>query len=387
MTSDIELYFHIPFCLKKCNYCDFLSFGADSPFGDGRTRARYMESLLRETELRAAEYRDYQVISVFVGGGTPSVAEPEALSRLLACVREGYHLTENAEITVEVNPGTVDERKLQCFRRAGVNRLSIGLQSADNRELAVLGRVHTYEQFLETYYIARKCGFSNVNVDVMSALPGQTPEGYRDTLGKVLALKPQPEHISAYSLIPEEGTLLAEQVRRGELVLPDEDTDRVMYASTGKTLKQAGYVRYEISNYAKPGWECRHNCGYWRRTNYAGFGIGAASLINNTRFKNSGDMEAYLSDPLGCREEEQNLSLQEQMEEFMFLGLRMTAGVSLEDFSDCFGRTMESVYGNVMKKNISEGLLEIERRNSRRYLALTERGLDLANYCMAQFLL
>lgn len=384
---ELELYFHIPFCLKKCHYCDFLSFGTESPFGDGRTKARYMENLIRETELRAADYRKCSVVSVFVGGGTPSMVAPEALSRLLTAVGESYHLAEDAEITVEVNPGTVDERMLQGYRQAGVNRLSIGLQSADDRELAVLGRVHTYGQFLETYHAARRCGFSNVNVDVMSALPGQTPESYLDTLGKVLALDPPPEHISAYSLILEEGTVLAELVRRGELPLPDEDADRLMYGSTRQVLEEAGYLRYEISNYAKPGCECRHNCGYWRRRDYAGFGIGAASLINNMRFKNSGDIGAYLEDPVGCRQEEQVLSPQEQMEEFMFLGLRMTEGVPCEGFEDCFGRTMESVYGDVIEKNRNDGLLEWRRQDARRYLALTERGLDLANYVMAQFLM
>lgn len=381
----LELYFHIPFCLKKCNYCDFLSYGADSPLGDSRTKARYMESLIRETKTRAADYRDYCVVSVFVGGGTPSMVAPECLSELMAAVRENFHLAKDVETTVEVNPGTVDERMLRCYRQAGVNRLSIGLQSADKRELEVLGRVHTYGQFLGTYYSARKCGFSNVNVDVMSALPGQTPEGYLDTLAKVLALEPQPEHISAYSLILEEGTRLAEQAHQGKLALPDEDMDRLMYGSTKITLEQAGYMRYEISNYAKPGYECRHNCGYWRRRDYAGFGIGAASLINNIRYKNSEDIGEYLDDPLGCRQEEQILSLSEQMEEFMFLGLRLTEGVSVRDFEAEFGRPPEAVFGAAVEENLKDGLLAYLDGGSR--LALTERGLDLANYAMARFLL
>lgn len=391
MTSDIELYFHIPFCLKKCDYCDFLSFGADSPLADGRTKARYMENLIRETAARAEEYRHYRVSSVFVGGGTPSMVEPEQLAKLLAVVRAKYRLAADAEITVEVNPGTVDENALRCYRLAGVNRLSIGLQSADDRELAALGRVHTCGQFLEIYYAARRCGFANVNVDVMSALPGQTPAGYLDTLEKVLALEPPPEHISAYSLILEEGTPLWEQVQQGMRELPDEDTDREMYAATKTVLEQAGYVRYEISNYARPGCECRHNCGYWRRTDYAGFGIGAASLINNMRFNNGSDLQAYLDDPLGCRQEMQILTIKEQMEEFMFLGLRLTEGISAAEFAACFGEALEHVYGQVIRKNKEDGLLKwtegLSGNPSDRRLALTERGQDLANYVMAQFLL
>lgn len=391
MTNELELYFHIPFCFKKCHYCDFLSFGADSPSGDGKTKARYMDSLLRETVIRADDYRDYRVVSVFIGGGTPSVVNPQFLAELLAVVRKNYSLAAEAEITVEVNPGTVDERTLCCYRQAGVNRLSIGLQSADNRELAVLGRIHSYGQFQGTYYTARKCGFSNVNVDIMSALPGQTLQGYRHTLEKVLALQPQPEHISAYSLILEEGTVLWEQAERGELELPDEETEREMYSETKRILQKAGYVRYEISNYARPGYECRHNCGYWRRKNYVGFGLGAASLIENERFKNGEDLGAYLLSPTGCRTDRQVLSVSEQMEEFMFLGLRMTCGVSAEEFTACFGRKLEDVYGEVIRKNIGDGLLKWTGsragKSADRRLALTERGLDLANYVMAQFLL
>lgn len=390
MTNELALYFHIPFCLKKCNYCDFLSFGADSPLADGKTKARYMDSLLRETVMRAEDYRNYRVVSVFVGGGTPSMVMPEFLSELMAVVREHYRLAEDAEITIEVNPGTVDERALRCYQQAGINRLSIGLQSADNGELAALGRVHTYGQFLGTYYTARKCGFSNVNVDIMSALPGQTLKGYLDTLEKVLALDPPPEHVSAYSLILEEGTVLWEQAGRGELVLPDEDTEREMYEAARRVLEGAGYVRYEISNYARPGRECRHNCGYWCRRDYAGFGIGAASLIDNVRFKNGEDLRAYLVSPTGCRTDRQVLSVSEQMEEFMFLGLRMTSGISAAEFAACFGRNPEHVYGEVIKKNIGDGLLRwtegLSGNFSDRRLALTEKGLDLANYVMAQFL-
>ena len=381
---ELELYFHIPFCIRKCLYCDFLS----AP-GEGKTKAQYMEALIRETKERAGDYRKYCVVSVFLGGGTPSVVSPEQIRVLLETVREEYDLAEDAEITMEVNPGTVDERTLSAYRQWGINRLSIGLQSADNRELAALGRIHTYGQFLGAYHTARKCGFSNINVDLMSALPGQTLQSYLATLKKVLALEPAPEHISAYSLTLEEGTPFYEMARRGELQLPDEECDRLMYEKTGELLGQAGYHRYEISNYAKPGCECRHNCGYWRRREYLGLGTGAASLVGNCRFRNGDSLEAYLADPLNVREEMQELTVEEQMEEFMFLGLRMTEGVSPQEFRDAFGKSMEEVYGPVIEKNRKDGLLEYRGRISSgepARLALTGRGLDVSNMVMAQFL-
>lgn len=381
----MELYFHIPFCVRKCFYCDFLSAPAD-----GQTKAAYMEALRRETALRAEEYCCDSVTSVFIGGGTPSAVEAEEIAALLSTVRQHYPLAEDAEITIEVNPGTVTAEKLEVYRVAGINRLSIGLQSADDRELAVIGRIHTWQQFLDTYGLAVGAGYRNINIDVMSTLPGQTLESYRRTLKKILALNPQPAHISAYSLILEEGTAFWDMTQRGELTLPDEDADRQMYSETKRVLAGAGYSRYEISNYAKPGHACRHNCGYWRRDEYAGFGIGAASLVRESRFRNGDSLTAYLRDPVGCREELQVLSPQEQMEEFMFLGLRMTEGVSERDFEDRFGQRLADIYGGVIQANLRDGLLEWqcgEEHGNARRLALTERGLDISNYVMAQFLL
>lgn len=381
----MELYFHIPFCVRKCFYCDFLSAPAD-----GQTKTAYMEALRRETALRAEEYCCDSVTSVFIGGGTPSAVEAEEIAALLSTVRQHYPLAEDAEITIEVNPGTVTAEKLEVYRAAGINRLSIGLQSADDRELAVIGRIHTWQQFLDTYGLAVGAGYRNINIDVMSTLPGQTLESYRSTLKKILALNPQPAHISAYSLILEEGTAFWDMTQRGELILPDEDADRQMYSETKRVLAGAGYSRYEISNYAKPGHVCRHNCGYWRRDEYAGFGIGAASLVRERRFRNGDSLTAYLRDPVGCREELQVLSPQEQMEEFMFLGLRMTEGVSERNFEDRFGQRLADIYGGVIQANLRDGLLEWqcgEEHGNARRLALTERGLDISNYVMAQFLL
>lgn len=376
----LELYFHIPFCVRKCFYCDFLSAPADE-----ETRAAYMDALCRETAERAGAFSEYTVVSVFVGGGTPSAVETEQLVRLLDVVRRFYRLATDVEITVEVNPGTADEQKLEQYRAAGINRLSIGLQSGNDAELAAIGRIHNRRQFMDTYEGALAAGFENINIDIMSALPGQTIDSYRETLHMVLGLTPQPTHISAYSLILEEGTRFWELAEAGKLELPDEETDRLMYSETGRILGEAGYERYEISNYAKPGFRCRHNCGYWTRRDYAGFGIGAASLVDNVRFRNGEDLNAYLKQPLNCREDRQILSRDEQMEEFMFLGLRLTEGIDIRAFGEAFGCPPEAVYGEIIEKNRKEGLLEY--REVRKKLALTERGLDISNYVMAQFLL
>lgn len=399
--NEMELYFHIPFCVRKCLYCDFLSAPADE-----ETKRRYMEALLAETEGSALSYGAYTVSTMFLGGGTPSVAPVAGIEALMASVRQHYRVSPDAEITIEVNPGTVSEEALARYRAAGINRLSIGLQSADDGELKAIGRIHTWEQFLEAYRAARKAGFQNINVDVMSALPRQTLAGYRNTLEQVLSLEPPPEHISAYSLILEEGTPFYDRYERGELDIPDEDTDRLMYQETRDILAGRGYRRYEISNYARTGCECRHNCGYWQRKNYVGFGLGAASLVENVRFRNGSDLGAYLADPLACREEIQTLSPEEQMEEFMFLGLRMTEGVDCGAFQRLYGKSIEDVYGSVIEKNIRDGLLERKSFSagqasaagvkadpvgaaggrSRSVLALTEKGLDLSNYVMSQFL-
>ncbi len=389
--KELELYFHIPFCVRKCLYCDFLS----APAGED-IKQRYMEALLTEMAGSALAYRDYRVISVFLGGGTPSTVQAGQIAGLMQEMGKYYSLAGDAEVTIEVNPGTVTEESLAVFRKAGIGRLSIGLQSADDRELAALGRIRSWEQFTDAFAAARKAGFDNINVDVMGALPGQTLESCKNTIEKVLSLADPPEHISAYSLILEEGTPLYERYREGKLELPDEDTERIMYQETGRLLARKGYHRYEISNYAKEGFECRHNTGYWRRKNYLGFGIGAASMVENVRFKNGADLDAYLKHPLECREEIQRLSRQEQMEEFFFLGLRMTEGVSCGEFRRLFGCGPEEIYGNVIRKNICDGLLKLTRGRENlpgesfddgTWISLTDRGLDLSNYVMQMFLL
>ena len=376
---NLELYFHIPFCVKKCNYCDFLSFSCDE-----KIKASYMDALFREVKEKAGNYTDYQVVSVFVGGGTPSVVSERDMAALLSTVRECFVLREDAEITIEVNPGTVTLEKLKEYRKAGFNRLSIGLQSADDGELRQIGRIHTYGQFLDTYGWALDAGFENINVDIMSALPGQSLASYVTTLKKLISLPKPPVHISAYSLILEEGTVLMDRYERGELVLPDEETDRAMYEETGRILEEHGYHRYEISNYALPGFACRHNVGYWTRTDYVGFGIGAASLVGEVRFRNDADLAGYLEDPSGREADREELTIEQQMEETMFLGLRLTAGVDRAAFQTRFKTTVEKVYGDVINANIRDGLLRYTDDGER--LCLTEKGLSLSNYVMAQFI-
>ena len=379
--KELELYIHIPFCVKKCSYCDFLSAPATE-----QTKEAYMAALFAEIGGRAKDYKDRIVTSVFIGGGTPSLLSGDSIRQLMEHIREGFSLALDAEITMEVNPGTVTAEKLTAFYGAGINRLSIGMQSAQEQELKILGRIHDFDGFCQVYREAVEAGFTNINVDVMSGLPGQTLASYKDTLEKVLRLEPMPQHISAYSLIVEEGTPFAAMADRGELPLPEEDTERAMYEETIEVLAGYGFHRYEISNYALDGYECRHNVGYWIRRDYLGFGIGAASLIDNVRFQNGRDLNAYLAHPLACREEEQSLTTQEQMEETMFLGLRLIRGVSYPEFARCYGQTLEEVYGEVIARNVADGLLTVREDETGRRLMLTGRGLDVSNYVMAQFL-
>lgn len=371
--TSFELYIHIPFCVRKCAYCDFLS----AP-GSEEAKASYTEALLREIEAVKTEKRE--VSSIFVGGGTPSALSPSLMEDIFEKIHESFSVAPDAEITIEANPGTLSKEKLFLYKNAGINRLSLGLQSPEAAELKSLGRIHTYEEFLESFSLAREAGFQNINVDLMCALPDQTYEGWIRNLRTVAAL--HPEHISAYSLIIEEGTPFAKR----KLNLPDEDTEYRMYEDTAGILAEYGYEQYEISNYAKKGLACRHNIGYWTRKEYLGLGLGAASLWGNQRFSNTSDFSEYLNDsgsPEKIRENRETLSLEEEMSEFMFLGLRMTEGVSKAEFQESFGTPIESVYGKVLDKYKSVGLLEEKEGR----IFLTRAGIHVSNGVMAEFLL
>lgn len=371
----LGVYIHIPFCVQKCVYCDFLSAPATKEM-----QKAYVRALKREIEQEAGSYTDYIVETVFFGGGTPSILEAEEITECLAVLRKRYHIGKRAEITIEMNPGTATLEKLQGLRAAGVNRLSIGLQSAQNEELKLLGRIHTWEDFLHTYEMARAAGFRNINIDLMSALPGQSCKTWEDSLQKVLALRP--EHISAYSLMIEEGTRLYDHLEEYPPV-PSEEDDRRMYQRTKKLLQEHGYERYEISNYALKGWESRHNTVYWTRKAYAGFGLGASSMVADKRWNNTTDMTRYLAADGEKKENIQALSLQECMEEYMFLGLRRMQGVSAQGFYETFDKTMEEVYGTVIAKWIKEGYLQQKGD----FVSLTEEGIDVSNVILADFLL
>lgn len=370
----LELYVHIPFCVRKCQYCDFLSGPSDE-----ETKDRYIEALLKE--IRAAEHtEDYEIVSVFIGGGTPSALKAEAIASIMRTLQEQFFFCEDAEVTIEANPGTVDLEKLTIYRNVGINRLSLGLQSTDAEELKLLGRIHSYEEFLKSYEWAREAGFSNINIDLMFAIPGQTGEAWRQHLYQVAELNP--EHISAYSLIIEEGTPFAEQ----NLDLPDEDTEYQMYEDTAEILERYGYRQYEISNYAKQGYMCRHNAGYWQRREYLGFGLGASSLYGGMRFSNTHQMQEYLKEsrnPDQIRKDVTFLSRNERIEEFMFLGLRMTEGISEKKFEENFDVRLMDVYGDILQKYEETGFMEHIETKWR----LTRKGIHVSNHILADFLL
>ena len=409
---ELELYIHIPFCARKCSYCDFLSFAAPE-----RVYREYMDKLIEEICGQGPNFQEYRVSTIFVGGGTPSILPADLIMELFATLSENFDIALDAEVTLEANPGTLTMEKLEVYRQSGINRLSIGLQSADDKELKYLGRIHSYDSFLKSYQRARQAGFKNINVDLMSALPGQDVHSWKTTLKKVMMLKP--EHISAYSLIIEEGTpfferfgepeckkgllsggqqenskkpeTASEVAVRAEVMtlpdLPDEDTDREMYHLTKEMMAAQGYERYEISNYAKKGYECRHNTGYWTGVEYLGLGLGASSYTYGYRYHNTEDLQEYLSLNLyeggAAARDIEELSLEDKMEEFMFVGLRMMKGVSGSEFLERFGLNMWNVYGDVLKKLEQQGLIEVEAPMVR----LTERGIDVSNVVLSEFLI
>ncbi len=402
ISSPVSLYLHIPFCVRKCRYCDFLSGPVPAAL-----RRRYLAALARELAQTAEVLQDalpeeaggqIPADSIFVGGGTPSLLAPEEMAALFDVIHRHYRLTPEAEITMECNPGTVDAQKLSAFRRLGINRISIGVQSFRDEELQLLGRIHSAEEARRCVRDAGESGFSNVSLDLMSALPGQRPEEWMQSLREAVLLSP--EHISAYSLILEEGTVFWDMARgkapeAGRLPpFPEDETDRFMYHETKRFLAEHGYHRYEISNYAREGFESRHNNGYWTGHPYLGFGIGAASYLGDLRWTHGRDIASYCrgyeadgEDGPGektgaCLEEAEQLSRRDRMAECMFLGLRRMEGVSERDFEHRFGVTMESVYADVLRRYEELGLLE--RTGGR--VRLTDAGIDVSNHVMADFL-
>lgn len=409
----LGLYLHIPFCVQKCRYCDFLSGK-----GSREEMEEYTEALVKEirayktfrlkgeqknvgveqeqkvtfvTEEISQNTKEWQkqfeVQTIYFGGGTPSILPADAIVRCLDAIRETFIVSDMAEITLEMNPGTVTREKLKAYKQVGINRLSIGLQSVREDELKLLGRIHTFAQFKECFTMAREEGFENISVDLISGLPGQTKEAFLESLHTVKNLGA--EHISVYSLIIEEGTPFYELYgeegsRQAELI--SEETDREFYELTKQELAKAGYIRYEFSNYARQGFESKHNSSYWTGVDYLGFGLGASSYFLGERFHNTADKSEYIknaANPEKLRQDVQLLSKDEQMEEFMFLGLRLCKGISKTKFEKKFGKKIEEVYGNVLKRLIGLDVL-LEAGDC---IALTDFGIDVSNQVLAEFLL
>ena len=378
MKKDLGLYIHIPFCIKKCAYCDFLSWS-----GDKNQKEEYVRDLEQEIRSYKTFAADYQVSTVYFGGGTPSILETGQIERIMGALRQTFRIEKKAEITLEMNPGTARKEKLKAYRQLEINRLSIGIQSVKNENLKLLGRIHTYEDFLESYHMAREAGFDNISGDLISSLPGQTLEEWKEEL-EILIRTPL-EHLSVYQLIIEEGTEFYERYGEHEELLPDEETSREIYLWTGEYLENQGFRQYEISNYARAGKESRHNLRYWERKDYLGLGLGAASMIRNMRMSNTRDWEKYRTgcrDPRKIREEVEFLEEPRQIEEFMFLGLRKTRGVSRKEFRRTFGKDLDLIYEKTLKKYLENGMLQ----ESGDRIFLSEEGILLSNQIFADFL-
>lgn len=380
--KELGIYIHIPFCKKKCNYCDFISYSNK----DGII-LKYIESLKKEIErsIKLTNSEEYIVKTIYIGGGTPSFINSESIIEILKKIREKYIIDKDVEITIEVNPGTVTEQKLCDYYNSGINRLSIGLQSDNDEILKTIGRIHTYSEFLNTYKLARKVGFKNINVDLMLALPNQTVEILENTVNRVVKLNP--EHISIYSLIIEEGTKLEKQISSGELTLPDENTERIMYHLVRKVLNENEYIQYEISNYSKIGFQSKHNTDCWSQKEYIGFGVAAHSYINMERFSNITKIEEYIEN-IENDNIENNYIINEkqnkisQMKEYMMLGLRKIKGVSITEFEQKFNQNPIYLYRIELNKLVNEELVEVDGDN----IKLTIKGLDFANLVWEEFI-
>lgn len=387
--KEIGIYVHIPFCKQKCYYCDFKSYASKEDIIE-----EYIKWLKYEIrEVGTGNRLDYKnglddlvfVKTIYIGGGTPSYIDSKYIKEIIEEIKINFEISSNAEITIEINPGTVDKRKLLDYMKSGINRLSIGLQSTDNNILQEIGRIHKYEDFLQTYNLAREIGFKNINVDLMLALPGQTLSMLKQGLKQIISL--EPEHISLYSLILEEGTALDKKVRNKEIELPNEEDERKMYWETKSILEEAGYIHYEISNFAKKGFESKHNLDCWNQKEYMGFGVSAHSYTNNVRFSNIDSIEEYITNYKNDNAVDnfifhEKQSPSSQMKEYMMLGLRKIDGVSIQSFKNKFVGNPLYIYRKELEKLVKEQLIEIELDR----IKLTKKGLDFANMVWEEFI-
>lgn len=386
--KDIGIYVHIPFCKHKCYYCDFISYANKEDLVE-----RYIKVLIKEiTDVATGNKLDYEngiddlfkVNTIYIGGGTPSFIESKNIADIINTIKKYFKVNENAEITLEVNPGTVYEIKLKDYFKAGINRLSIGLQSTNDNLLRQIGRIHTYEEFLNTYDLARKVGFININTDLIIGLPNQTIEDVEKSINDLINLGLG--HISVYSLILEEGTVLEKQVRRGELELPEDEEERRMYWKVKNLLEKSGYIHYEISNFAKHGYESQHNLDCWKQKEYVGFGAAAHSYTNGVRYSNIENIEEYIENYENGKIADNFVFHEKQthnmkVKEYMMLGLRKLDGVSIQEFKEKFAANPIYVFKNELEKLVGEELIEIDGD----YIKLTNKGLDLANLVWEEF--
>lgn len=381
MLNELGIYIHIPFCKQKCYYCDFVSYSNKC-----NEVKEYIESLKKE--IKEFDFSNYKVTSIYIGGGTPSYIDSIYIVEILSELKEKLKCNliefKDIEITIEVNPGTVDTKKLNDYKKSGINRLSIGLQSTKNDILKKIGRIHTYQEFLEIYKLAREIGFKNINIDLMIGIPGQKIEDLKNTLQDIIKL--EPEHISVYSLIIEENTPIEKMLENGEIKLPDEDLERNMYWYVKNTLELNGYNHYEISNFAKLEKESRHNLNCWNQEEYIGFGVAAHSYLNDIRFSNTINVEEYIQHIENNRKEEniqieESQSLEDKKNEFMMLGFRKIQGVDIARFKEKFIDNPIFLYREKLNKLVEEGLIEVDLN----HIKLTNKGIDLANLVFEEF--
>ncbi len=373
-NKKLGIYIHIPFCIRKCNYCDFCSF----PDTKGDIIERYVNALCERIRDFSPLARNYSVDTVYFGGGTPTLVSPDSFEKILSLLFSEYDIEKNAEITCECNPASIDAEGLAALRRLGINRLSIGLQSANENELRALGRIHSFEDFKRTFLDAREAGFENISADLMYGIPYQTRESFEKTLNALIALSP--EHISAYGLKVEDGTAFAKLYEKGELILPDEDTEYDLYCDAERILSDSGYERYEISNFAKRGYGSRHNLRYWQGEEYIGFGVAAHSYFGGERFGNSRDIDAFMrGEDIVC--ERSTVTEEEKLWEYVMLSLRLATGLDREKFRLLSGKSIEEAFPTI-SKFISEGFLSDDGKS----IAFTTKGFFVSNYILSDLM-
>jgi len=377
--EELGIYIHIPFCKQKCFYCDFCSFA-----NKNEMQGKYVETVINEIK-NITHKEKYTVTTIYLGGGTPSILNPDYIKNILQEIKSSFEILDDAEITIEINPGTVNEEKLKKYKEYGINRLSIGLQSANDKILKKIGRIHDYKQFEETFFYARKCGFKNINVDLMIGLPTQAVEDVKQTLEKII--QKNPEHMSVYSLIIEEGTIIEKLINENKLQLPDEETERIMYWTVVNELKENGYNQYEISNFSKKTYESKHNTNCWKQKQYIGLGTSAHSYLNKKRYSNTNNIEEYIKN-IQENNISKNITIHEEqteestMNEYMLLGLRMIQGININEFKQKFKIDPTIKYKEILEKLQKENLIQITKTS----IKLTKQGIDFGNIVWEEFI-